>query len=233
MHAPDEHTPHILIVDDDRRIRALLQKYLGENGFRASIAIDATDAQEKMNRLTYDLLVLDIMMPDITGLEFTEKLRQRHNQIPILLLTARAEVENRIEGLEVGADDYLSKPFDPQELLLRIHNILRRTHSEAQQKNAMVKEAKFGDFIFNVEKGALTRNGTRITLTTREIDVMRKLATSPGRAISRAEFSGDEGISDRAVDVQMNRLRRKIEEKPHDPLYIQTVRGAGYILKTD
>ncbi len=230
---PDEETPHILVIDDDRRIRSLLQKYLHENGFRASTAADAMQAQDKMNLMIFDLLVLDIMMPEVTGLEFTEKLRNRQNNVPILLLTAKSETEDRIKGLGMGADDYLTKPFDPQELLLRINNILRRVQMERSAPTETVEEVRFGAFHFHLERGELTRNGARISLTTREIDVLRKLAIHPGRAITRDEFFERHNVSPRAVDVQMNRLRRKVEDNPHDPIYIQTVRGSGYILRTD
>ena len=232
MSHPDETTPHILIVDDDDRIRSLLQRYLSDNGYRTSVAADATEAQSKMDALTYDLLVLDIMMPGITGLEFTEKLRQAENSVPILLLTALAETENRIEGLAVGADDYLPKPFDPKELLLRIQNILRRSGAD---ENAIdpPEEVRFGSYLFRFDRGELTNDGARITLTTREIEVLRCLTHTPGRVVSRLELADGEDISERAIDVQINRLRRKIEQDPREPIYLQTVRGSGYVLRTD
>ncbi len=232
MSQPNETTPHILIVDDDTRIRELLQKYLADNGYRTSVAEDAAKAQAKMDALTYDLLVLDIMMPGITGLEFTEKLRDAENAIPILLLTALAETEQRIEGLTIGADDYLPKPFDPKELLLRVQNILRRSGAD-ENAIAPPEEVQFGDYIFRFERGELTRDGERITLTTREIEVLRCLTQSPGRIVTRVELADGEDISERAIDVQINRLRRKIETDPRDPLYLQTVRGSGYVLRTD
>lgn len=232
MNHPDETTPHILIVDDDDRIRSLLQRYLSDNGYRTSIAADATEAQSKMDALTYDLLVLDIMMPGVTGLEFTEKLRQAENSVPILLLTALAETENRIEGLAVGADDYLPKPFDPKELLLRIQSILRRSGAD---ENALdpPEEVRFGSYLFRFDRGELTNDGARITLTTREIEVLRCLTHTPGRVVSRLELADGEDISERAIDVQINRLRRKIEQDPREPIYLQTVRGSGYVLRTD
>ena len=173
----DETTPHILIVDDDTRIRELLQKYLADNGYRTSTAADAAEAQRKMDALMYDLLILDIMMPGITGLEFTAKLREADNAIPILLLTALAETEQRIEGLTLGADDYLPKPFDPKELLLRVQNILRRSGAD-ENPIAPPEEVHFGDYLFRYERGELTRDGARITLTTREIEVLRCLTQS-------------------------------------------------------
>ena len=185
-----------------------------------------------MDGLEYDLLVLDIMMPGITGLEFTEKLRAAENPVPILLLTALAETEQRIEGLAMGADDYLPKPFDPKELLLRVQSILRRSASD-ESPLAPPEEVHFGDHLFRYERGELTRDGARITLTTREIEVLRCLTQSPGRIVTRAELADGEDISERAIDVQINRLRRKIEADPRDPIYLQTVRGAGYVLRTD
>ena len=232
MSHPDETTPHILIVDDDTRIRDLLQRYLSDNGYRTSTAADAAEAQTKMEALTYDLLVLDIMMPGITGLEFTEKLRKAENAVPILLLTALAETENRIEGLSGGADDYLPKPFDPKELLLRIQSILRRSVAD---ENALAppEEVRFGDYLFRFEHGELTCDGARITLTTREIAVLQCLTHTPGRVVSRLELADGDDISERAIDVQINRLRRKIEQDPREPIYLQTVRGSGYVLRTD
>ncbi|MGB0477984.1 MAG: response regulator, partial [Parvibaculales bacterium] len=202
------------------------------NGYRTSTAGDAVEAQSKMEGLEYDLLVLDIMMPGLTGLEFTEKLRAAENPVPILLLTALAETEQRIEGLSIGADDYLPKPFDPKELLLRVQSILRRSVSD-EAAIAPPEEVHFGAHIFRFERGELTRDGARITLTTREIEVLRCLTQAPGRIVSRTELADGEDISERAIDVQINRLRRKIESDPRDPIYLQTVRGAGYVLRTD
>ncbi|MGI9440520.1 MAG: response regulator [Parvibaculales bacterium] len=229
---PDEKTPHILIVDDDTRIRNLLKKYLSDNGYRTSGAGNVAQAKEKMAALTYDMLVLDIMMPGVTGLQFTENLREQHDNIPILLLTARAEVEQRIEGLTKGADDYLPKPFEPQELLLRIQNILKR-RSETDPALDPPEEVVFGEFVFRHKRGELTCNGTRVTLTTREIEVLRYLSAAPGRIVTRSELAAGEEISERAIDVQINRLRRKIEADPRDPIYLQTVRGSGYMLRAD
>ncbi len=229
----DENTPHILIVDNDMRIRSLLKKYLSENGFRTSVAADAREAQEQIGLLTFDLMVLDVMMPGITGLELTELLRRKKNPIPILLLTARTEVEDRIEGLTMGADDYLSKPFDPKELLLRVHSILRRSQLDSQPVSAPPEEVKFGPFIFNYQRGELRNGEDRVTLTTREIDVIRRLTAERGRIVTREDLSEDHNVSERAIDVQINRLRRKIEPDPRDPIYLQTVRGSGYLLQTD
>ena len=229
----DENTPHILVVDDDARIRDLLKKYLRDNGFRVTIAADAKEAASLMKNLIYDLMVLDVMMPGLSGLEFTEILRSRRNPIPILLLTARAETEDRIDGLSMGADDYLTKPFDPKELLLRIHSILRRSQMEASPASEPPSEVSFGTFVFNYKRGELLNSGVRVTLTTREIELFRKLTQEPGQIVKREELSDENNVSERAIDVQINRLRRKIEEDPRDPIYLQTVRGSGYLLRID
>jgi two-component system phosphate regulon response regulator OmpR len=229
----DENTPHILIVDDDTRIRTLLKKYLSDNGFRTTIAADGREALAQMEHLAFDLVVLDIMMPDLSGLEVTERLRRRKNPVPVLLLTARAEVEDRIAGLSIGADDYLTKPFDPKELLLRIHSILRRSQMESRRPSEPPSEINFGPFVFKYQRGELLQGEQRVTLTTREIEVMRKLTSEPGRIVTREELSDDHNVSERAIDVQINRLRRKIEDDPRDPIYLQTVRGSGYLLRTD
>lgn len=234
MANPDESTSHILIVDDDRRIRSLLQKFLCDNGYRASMAANATEARQKLEGLVFDLIVLDVMMPGETGLELTTDLRKHANNVPILMLTALAEVEDRIEGLETGADDYLPKPFEPHELLLRVRNILRRQDTVGKTSIDMPTQVSFGPCLFKLERGELTRNDTRVPLTTREIELLRYFACRGGRIIRREELmDGEEKISERAIDVQINRLRRKIEDNPRDPVFLQTVRGAGYILHTD
>ena len=232
MSLNDETMTHILIVDDDTRIRNLLRKYLLDNNYRVTTAENAADAEQKMLLFDFDLLVLDVMMPGLTGLEFTEKLRKGENTVPILLLTAKSDVEHRIEGFGAGADDYLPKPFDPKELLLRMQSILRRSVTE----EAVIEppeEVQFGEFVFRHARGELLRNDTRVTLTTREIEVLRCLTNEPGRIVSRIELADCEDISERAIDVQVNRLRRKIEADPRDPIYLQTVRGSGYVLRTD
>jgi len=230
----NETTAHILIVDDDRRIRSLLQKFLVEQGYRASIAADARQARQKLDALEFDLIVLDVMMPSETGLELTQDLRAHANNVPILLLTALADVDHRIAGLQTGADDYLPKPFEPRELLLRIKNILRRQAAMPKQQVEVPEKVSFGACIFKLELGELTNNGKHIPLTTRESDLMRHFATHAGQIVRREDLTqGDENISERAIDVQINRLRRKIEGDPHAPRYLQTVRGAGYILRVD
>ncbi len=229
----DEDTPHILIVDDDRRIRELLKKYLSDNGYRASTAENAAEARAQLENLTYDLIVLDVMMPGESGLDLTRSLRSQTQQptsnIPILLLTALAETEHRIKGLEGGADDYLPKPFEPRELLLRIGTILRRTLVETSD----TRELRLGPCRFNRERGELWRDGNRVRLTDREVQMMQLFADRPNETLSRLLLLDDEASTERAIDVQINRLRRKIERDPKNPIYLQTVRGLGYVLKPD
>jgi two-component system phosphate regulon response regulator OmpR len=221
--------PHILIVDDDRRIRELLKSFLAENGFRVSSAGSAQEAREFMRGLEFDLLVLDIMMPGESGIELTKSLREAKAGVPILLLSALAETEDRIRGLMSGSDDYLPKPFEPRELLLRIKNILRR-----RRIVAINEEVKFGSFIFHLGRGELRREGELIKLTTRERDLLKLLAQKSGAPVSRIDLAqpgSDE--SARSVDVQINRLRQKIEDDPANPIFLQTVRGLGYTLYLD
>ncbi len=220
---------HILIVDDDQRIRDLMGKFLQENGFRVTTAMDAESARAKMGGLTFDLLILDVMMPGETGLELAKSLRTTSN-IPIIILTALGEAENRVEGLEIGVDDYVPKPPEPRELLLRINNILKRNNVT---ENSPI-EICMGEFVFNVARGELRRNGETIKLTEREKDFLRQFALRKGEPITRDELAilGENG-SERAVDVQINRLRQKIETDPSNPIYLQTVRGKGYKLHID
>ncbi|MFW2390922.1 MAG: response regulator [Methyloceanibacter sp.] len=225
---PDDNAPHILVVDDDSRIRDLLARYLHDHGFRVTTAIDAETARASMRGLSYDLLILDVMMPKESGIDFAKALRE-NNQVPILMLTARAEPEQRIEGLETGVDDYLAKPFDPRELLLRVGNILRRGTS-----TPATGEIRMGDFVFHVSRGELQRDGETVRLTERERELLRYFARHPGTPVSRHELAkGSDSGGERAVDVQINRLRRKIENDPTNPVYLQTVRGKGYILYSE
>ena len=228
--------PHILIVDDDLRIRELLQKYLVRNGFLVSIAKDAAQAKRLLRGLSFDLIVLDVMMPDQDGLSLTWELRDSID-IPILLLTARSETQDRITGLEAGADDYLPKPFEPKELLLRINAILRRIPQQIET-DSLPKLIFLGKARYDVKKGELWQEDLHIRLTGTEALLMRIFAKSVGKPISRAELvtemGRDKGQSqDRAIDVQITRLRRKIEANPKEPRYIQTVRGSGYMLTSD
>lgn len=228
---------HLLIVDDDERIRGLLQKFLIRSGFLVTTARDAAQARRLIAGLDFDLLVLDVMMPGEDGISFTRDLRQRL-ATPILLLTARGETENRIAGLEAGADDYLAKPFEPKELLLRINAILRRVPA-ARPADPVPKVLTLGEARYDVERGELWRGPELIRLTATEAALMRIFAAEPGQPISRDRLTGDLGRTDeanpeaRAVDVQITRLRRKIEADPKQPRYLQTVRGEGYMLQPD
>jgi two-component system, OmpR family, phosphate regulon response regulator OmpR len=223
---------HILVVDDDDRLRDLLKKYLSDNGFRVTAAEDAQAARAKMASIAFDLIVLDRMMPGETGLEFATAIRDS-NTVPILMLTAMAETDDRISGLEVGADDYLTKPFEPRELLLRINSILRRLPIEVDEM--VPTEALLGDFVFNLEREELRQGNDMIGLTTAEARLLKILAEKPGAIFSR-DYLMDlvaPGGGERTVDVQVNRLRHKIEPDPKLPRYLQTVRGQGYILRPD
>ena len=227
---------HLLIVDDDQRIRELLQKYLMRNGFMVSIARDAAQAKRLLKGLTFDLIVLDIMMPEQNGLSLTRELRETIDT-PILLLTARNEVEDRISGLEAGADDYLPKPFEPKELLLRIHAILRRMPEVAPPEDTP-KMLSLGATRYDVQKGELWDGDTQIRLTSTESELMRIFSKNIGQALSRIELvvqmgREDGNSQDRAIDVQITRLRKKIETNPKEPRYLQTVRGSGYMLACD
>jgi two-component system phosphate regulon response regulator OmpR len=227
--------PHLLVVDDDERIRGLLQKFLIRNGFLVSIARDAAQARRLLSGLEFDFLVLDVMMPGETGVALTRDLRKTMS-VPILLLTAKGEAGNRIEGLEAGADDYLVKPFEPRELLLRINAILRRV---PQIKAADVPRVMhLGSVRYDLDRGELWRGNDPVRLTATEAALMRRLSAQPGSPLSRDALAGDmprdeSGGHERAVDVQITRLRRKIEEDPKQPRYLQTVRGEGYMLQPD
>ena len=231
-----EPQAHILVVDDDARIRGLLQKFLARNGFWVSAARDAAHARNLLEGLDFDLIVLDVMMPGETGVELTASLRE-HLNTPILLLTARGDPEDRIKGLEAGADDYLPKPFEPRELLLRINAILRRVPKPAP-KSEPPRTVQLGEARFDVTRGELWRGRELIRLTATESMLMSIFATRAHEPVSRAELIEDLGggggqSQERAVDVQITRLRRKIEEDPKTPRYLQTVRGAGYMLVPD
>jgi two-component system phosphate regulon response regulator OmpR len=222
-----DDAPHLLVVDDDRRIRDLLSRFLTSEGYRVTTADTAADARAKLKGLSFDLLVLDVMMPGENGFDFAKALRG-NSAMPILMLTARDAAESRIRGLEMGADDYLSKPFEPRELSLRIANILKRAQPAAAPP---VESVRFGPFIYHLGRGELRKGEEVIRLTDREREMLRILAATPGETVSRLALAGNGGsISERAVDVQVNRLRRKIESNPADPLFVQTVRGIGYRL---
>ena len=229
---------HILIVDDDERIRALLAKFLRKNDYMVTMARDAAQARRLLAGLEFDLIVLDVMMPGEDGIALTQALRGRIDT-PILLLTAKGETEDRIAGLESGADDYLAKPFEPRELLLRIAAILRRV---PVAEPAQPKFLTLGMLRYDAEKGDLWQGDSPLRLTGTEQALLRRLAASAGNPVSRSELiedlgrrgSGDEAEnSERAIDVQITRLRRKIEPDPKEPRFLQTVRGTGYMLVCD
>ncbi len=219
--------PHLLVVDDDARLRELLRRYLTESGFRITTAADAGEARAKLAGFAFDLVVLDVMMPGENGLELTRDLR-REGQLPVLLLTAMAEPEDRVNGLEQGADDYLSKPFEPRELVLRIRNLLLRRPSA----DAPAREVRFGGCRFDLARSELFRGGEPVHLTAAEAGLLASLAQHPGEPVTREELSLSAPFRGnvRNVDVQMTRLRRKIERDPRFPRYLQTVRGTGYVL---
>lgn len=226
----EQPVQHLLIVDDDTRIRTLLQRYLSENGYRVTSAKDAAEARQLMASLDFDFIVLDVMMPGEDGLSLTKAIREK-SEVPILLLTARGEATDRIEGLERGADDYLPKPFEPRELLLRIATILRRAGTPVEAVKQIIQ---LGACRFDPERGELTRDGKPIKLTSAELQLMRLLAANPGQTFTRTDLSQRMGeVLERTVDVQITRLRRKIENDPKLPLYLQTVRGVGYVLMPD
>lgn len=226
----DDDAAHLLLIDDDQRIRSLLCRFLAEQGYRVTAAENAADARRKMEGLTFDLLVLDVMMPGESGLELAASIRET-SQIPILMLTARSEISDRIAGLETGVDDYLAKPFEPRELLLRIGAILKRG---GPRESTRPTEIRFGPFVFQIDRGELRRGEDVIRLTDREKQILALFADRPGETVPRHEIiGGDQGQGERTADVQINRLRRKIEEDPSNPLYLQTVRGVGYKLFAD
>lgn len=229
--APNASAAHILVVDDDQRIRTLLSRYLVNEGYLVSAAADAKEASAKMRDFAFDLIVLDVMMPGESGTAFAARLRNGPEPLrsaPILMLTALTETSNRVEGLEAGVDDYLAKPFDPRELSLRIASILRR----ARRVDSSGPK-RFGDFVFDPSRGELLHDGAPVRLTTRERDLLRTLTERESAIVSRqtlAQRDPERSASERSVDVEIARLRRKIETDPNAPRYLQTVRGHGYRL---
>jgi len=228
---------HLMIVDDDERIRTLLQKFLMRHGFLVSAAKDAPHARRLLSGLEFDLIVLDVMMPGETGLQLTKSLRTEGVTTPVLLLTAKGETADRIAGLEAGADDYLAKPFEPKELLLRINAILRRMPSEMKADTGP-KVLHLGPIRYDIEKAEMWRGEEPVRLTATEAALMRIFSAAPGEPLSRRKLVTDLGrdgdqAQERAVDVQITRLRRKLEADPKQPRYLQTVRGAGYMLAPD
>jgi two-component system phosphate regulon response regulator OmpR len=225
----DETVRHILVVDDDNRLRRLLQRYLTEHGYHVSTAADAVEAKAALKNFAFDLMVLDVMLPGQNGISLTGELRAQVD-LPILLLTALGETDDRVNGLSAGADDYLVKPFDPRELLLRIATILRRAAPPPPQSRAPLR---FGPFTFDAERGVLRRGEERVHLTDAELSLLQVLAEQPGLSVSREDLGRRSRVSgsDRAIDTQIARLRRKLEPDPRRPNHLLTKRGEGYVLK--
>jgi two-component system phosphate regulon response regulator OmpR len=229
-----DHAPHVLVVDDDRRLRDLLARFLGENGYRVTTAASAAEARAKAESILFDAMVLDVMMPGETGFDYARRVRET-SRVPILMLTARADAADRITGLEIGADDYLPKPFDPRELILRLGNILRRAEPrEAVPPEAAPDAVRFGPFSFRFDRGELRREEDVVRITEREREILTILGARAGGNVPREDLSGGgNAANERTVDVQINRLRRKIEIDPANPVFLQTVRGIGYRLVVD
>lgn len=221
---------HILVVDDDTRLRNLLGKFLEENNFAVSLSKDTSEAREMLANSQFDLLIVDVMMPNENGIDFTADFKS-HSQIPVLMLTARGEPTDRIKGLEVGADDYLAKPFEPKELLLRINNILRRAQFIGVKSDSENNICRFGEFTFSFTESRLKKGNDFIHLTESEAKILAILAKNKGIVVLRDKLSELCGnIDERSIDVQITRIRRKIEINPKQPQFLQTVRNQGYIL---
>jgi two-component system phosphate regulon response regulator OmpR len=233
--APADDAAHLLVVDDDRRIRELLSRYLSEQGYRVTTAGTTADASACLNSISFDLIVLDVMMPGENGFDFAARLRadmSDRGQVPILMLTARSETDDRVRGFETGVDDFLAKPFEPRELSLRIASILRRTHHANAPET--ITQVRFGDFTFDIGRSELRQGADIIRLTDREREILSLLAEKAGETVSRETLAGPMAAgNERTIDVQVNRLRRKIERDQANPLHVQTVRGSGYRLLID
>jgi two-component system, OmpR family, phosphate regulon response regulator OmpR len=230
-----DHAAHLLIVDDDSRIRALLARYLAMQGYRVTTAASSAEAKSRMQALAFDCLVLDVMMPGGSGVSLARDVRRAEvgADIPIIFLTAKGALEDRIDGLEAGGDDYLPKPFDPRELTLRIASLLRRSKDREITVPAE-RAASFGEFRFDVANGDLRRGKNRVALTEREREMLRMLASARGDVVSRSALAAcGPRCNERSVDVQINRLRQKLESDPAEPVYLLTARGAGYRLVLD
>ncbi|MEH3066033.1 response regulator [Methylobacterium sp. D53M] len=226
---PDE-APHVLVVDDDRRLRELLARYLTDQGFRVTAAASAAEARARAQSVVFDAMVLDVMMPGENGFDYARSVRET-SRVPILMLTARSNPNDRVMGLEIGADDYLPKPFEPRELTLRLNNIIKRS---ARPRAASAEAVTFGPFAFRIDRGELRRDDELIRITEREREILTILATAGGANVEREQLAGPGGAAaERTVDVQINRLRRKTEVDPANPVFLQTVRGVGYRLAVD
>ena len=216
---------HILIVDDDDRIRELVKQYLNENDYLVTTANSAEDAQEKVNIIKFDIIILDIMMPGQSGLDFTNENKKKINT-PIILLTAKGESSDRIEGLEIGADDYLAKPFEPKELVLRIKNILNKTKSKSQKR-----VVNFSNINIDLNKSLIIKNNREFKINNTEKIILEKMINSPGETFTREEIGKLINLDkERSIDVIITRLRKKIEVDPKNPKFLQTIRGTGYVL---
>jgi len=230
-----DHAPHVLVVDDDRRLRELLARFLAQHGYRVTTAASAAEARAKRAGLVFDALILDVMMPGENGFDLARRIRAE-SQVPILMLTAQADPSDRVTGLEIGADDYLPKPFETRELILRLGNILKRANGsrEAAAGPASPESVRFGPFVFRLDRGELRRESEIVRITEREREILTILGHRAGANVPREELAGGgEGLNERTVDVQINRLRRKIEVDPANPVHLQTVRGVGYRLLVD
>ncbi|GJE28833.1 response regulator [Methylobacterium organophilum] len=227
-----DHAPHILVVDDDRRVRELLSRFLCEHGFRVTAAANVDEARARSQCFVFDALVLDVMMPGENGFDYARSVRET-SQVPILMLTARSNPNDRVMGLEIGADDYLPKPFEPRELILRLNNILRRNAEGPSPRGGGVA-VTFGPFSFRTDRGELKRGEEVIRITDREREILTMLAQARGASVEREVLAGSGGLAaERTIDVQINRLRRKTEPDPANPSFLQTVRGVGYRLVID
>jgi two-component system phosphate regulon response regulator OmpR len=226
---PDE-APHVLVVDDDRRLRELLARYLTDQGFRVTTAASAAEARARAQSVVFDAMVLDVMMPGENGFDYARSVRET-SRVPILMLTARSNPNDRVMGLEIGADDYLPKPFEPRELTLRLNNIIQRG---LRPRAPTAETVTFGPFAFRIDRGELRRDDELIRITDREREILTILAMAGGGNVEREQLAGSGGAAmERTVDVQINRLRRKTEVDPANPLFLQTVRGVGYRLAVD
>ena len=225
-----DHAPHVLVVDDDRRLRELLARFLTQNGYRVTTAASAAEARAKRENLVFDALVLDVMMPGENGFDYARRIRAE-SRVPILMLTARSDSADRVRGLEIGADDYLPKPFETRELILRLANILKRASPSGPARiEAAAESVRFGPFVFRFDRGELRRDQELIRITEREREILTILGHRAAANVPREELAEGGGANERTVDVQINRLRRKLEADPANPVYLQTVRGVGYRL---